>query len=308
MSSAPTLATASPSFSVVVPAYGRPARLARCLAALAAQTLPADAFEVVICDDGSPEPLAPVAAPFAGRLRVRVLRQPNAGPAAARNAGAHAAHGTHLAFTDDDCMPAPEWLARLAARAAAAPDHLIGGAIENALPDDPFAAATQLLGDALVEHWERRRVAERLFSTSNLTVPAAAFRALGGFSVAFREAAGEDYDFCARWYHDGRPAVYAPEAVVQHAHGHTLASFWRQHFAYGRGLLRMRRRRAARRGTRVRAEAPGFYAHLVTYPLRRGAGVRGLGQSALVLLTQVATAAGAAREVLAGDGAAGEKP
>src|SRR5690348_14106795 len=52
-------AVASPTVSVVIPAHGRIAKLQRCLDALADQTLPRDAFEVIVCDDGSPEPIAP---------------------------------------------------------------------------------------------------------------------------------------------------------------------------------------------------------------------------------------------------------
>jgi GT2 family glycosyltransferase len=286
--------------SVLIPAYNRPERLARCLEALAAQTLPLGRFEVVVCDDGSAVPLAPLADAFAGRLPLTVVRQENAGPAAARNTAARAARGEAFAFTDDDCLPAPDWLARLADRVASHPEHLIGGAIENALPDDAYATATQLVGDAVADYYERHGVVERFFSTSNLLVPAEGFRRLGGFSEAFPRAAGEDYDFCARWHQAGLPSVYAPEAVVRHAHGHTLRSFCRQHFDYGRGLLRVRQRRAQRAAERVRFERPGFYGHLLRHPLRQGHGARGWWHAALVLLSQAMTAAGGAREALLG--------
>ncbi len=286
------------NISVIIPAYRRPDRLVRCLEALCAQTLPPECFEVIVCDDGSPVPLAPVVERFMGRLRVTVVEQTNAGPAAARNAGAARALGAFLAFTDDDCMPAPDWLARLADRVRRYPEHLIGGAIENALPGDPYATATQLVGDAVVAFYEQHLVTERFFSTSNLLVPAAGFRRLGGFSTAFPRAAGEDYDLCARWHQTGLPSVYAPEAVVRHAHAHTLRSFCRQHFDYGRGLLLVRTRMARRAARRITVEAPWFYGHLVTYPLRRGYGARGLGYACLVVLSQVATAAGGLFEAL----------
>ncbi len=53
--------------------------------ALAQQTLDPDTFEVVVVDDGSPEGVGALAEDFAGRLHIRVIRQVNAGPGAARN-------------------------------------------------------------------------------------------------------------------------------------------------------------------------------------------------------------------------------
>ena len=41
---------------------------------------------------------------------VRLITQANAGPAAARNRGVLEAQGTIILFTDDDCVPMPDWL------------------------------------------------------------------------------------------------------------------------------------------------------------------------------------------------------
>lgn len=83
----------APRFSVIVPGHGRPGPLAACLRALARQDYPADRYEVIVVDDGSEPPLGPG---DADDPRVRWLRQPHAGPAAARNAGAATARGELL--------------------------------------------------------------------------------------------------------------------------------------------------------------------------------------------------------------------
>ena len=88
--------------SIVIPTYGRPDQLAACLDSLEALDYPRDRFEVIVVDDGSPQPLPP----YGGALRVTLVRQAHAGPAAARNTGAAASRGRWLAFTDDDCRPA----------------------------------------------------------------------------------------------------------------------------------------------------------------------------------------------------------
>ena len=102
-----------PTYSVIVPTYKRRAALERCLAALDAQTLARDRFEVIVVDDGSPAPPRETVARVATSLNVRLIEQANAGPASARNAGARAARGEYVVFTDDDCCPAPEWLAAI---------------------------------------------------------------------------------------------------------------------------------------------------------------------------------------------------
>ena len=204
-------------FSVVIPTYARPQRLAQCLAAVAKLEFPRDQFEVIVVDDGSPQPLDEIVDPFRGEMILSLLKQANVGPAAARNAGAARARGTHLAFTDDDCQPRPDWLAALAARLQRAPDSLIGGRIANRLPSNPYSAASQAITDCTYDRMQRQ-AGELLFASCNIAISATGFHKLGGFSTRFPLAAGEDYDFCHRWQQAGLKAVYAPEAIVDHAH------------------------------------------------------------------------------------------
>ncbi len=285
--------------SVVIPTHGRHASLSRCLAGLAAQTLPREMFEVIVSDDGSATPVAPAVEPFADRMTVSIVRRSRAGPAAARNEGARQARGRLLAFTDDDCVPAPTWLESLVDRTRRHPGTLIGGSIVNLLPDDPYATATQLIMSCVYDYYARSGSGHRFFSTSNLAVPINRFWLLDGFSERFLHAAGEDYDFCARWTEAGFENEYAPEVEVGHAHGHTLRSFWRQHYGYGRALLRVREGMAHRRGrSGIDLESPGFYRQILTYPLKHSADDRGVRNAALVLLAQIATATGGLREWL----------
>jgi GT2 family glycosyltransferase len=290
--------------SVVIPAHGRIAKLQGCLAALAAQTLPRDAFEVIVCDDGSPAPIAPALEGFRDRLALTIVRTRQRGPAAARNEGARHASGSLLAFTDDDCSPEEDWLENLVANIDRHPGHLIGGSIVNLLSDDPYATATQLITSCVYDYYARHPQVHRFYSTANLAIPTDRFWLLDGFSEQYQRAAGEDYDFCARWTEAGFPNHYAPEATVGHSHGHSLRSFWRQHFGYGRALLRVRQGMARRRGRGViELESPSFYRDLLAYPLEHAPGTaahRG-AETMLVLLSQLATAFGAVREWIAPD-------
>lgn len=91
-----------PTFSVVIPTYNRAQLLARTVRAFLAQDgVP---FEVIVVDDGSTDATPEVLAGFRDP-RLRVLRQPNAGLASARNAGLLQARGQYVLFNDDDIVP-----------------------------------------------------------------------------------------------------------------------------------------------------------------------------------------------------------
>jgi GT2 family glycosyltransferase len=242
--------------------------------------------------------VSPIAARFSERIQIQVVRRPRLGPAAARNEGAPRAQGRFLAFTDDDCVPSPDWLELLVERMHRHPGHMIGGSIVNLLPDDPYATATQLIMSCVYDYYSRHGDGHRFYSTTNLAVPANRFWLLDGFSERFARAAGEDYDLCARWEEAGFPNVYAPEVEVGHSHGHTFVSFWKQHYGYGRALLQVREGMARRRRGRpgIQLEPPGFYRQILTYPLLRSEHGRAVRNAALVFLSQIATVAGASRE------------
>jgi glycosyltransferase involved in cell wall biosynthesis len=127
-----------PFFSVIIPTHARPRQLSACLEALTRLAYPSNSFEVIVVDDGSDKPLNGVVDPFRNQINVILLCQANAGPATARNRGASQARGRFLAFTDDDCMPAPDWIATLAKRFAATPDCAIGGTDAQQIARKPF--------------------------------------------------------------------------------------------------------------------------------------------------------------------------
>jgi len=261
------------------------------------QTWAPDDFEVIVVDDADmPEAVAPIveaARPWACRLS----SQKNRGAAAARNAGAKLARGRLLAFTDDDCRPEPRWLEALGeAMAIEREGALVGGRVVNALVRDPFASATQALVDFLVADGTLGAGQGGLSTSNNLCVPRALFLELGGFDEAFRGAGGEDREFCLRWAHGARPSVYAPAAVVRHAHDLTLGGFVRQHYAYGCGAALLRRRALAHGYGPVPLERASFYWDLLRYPRRTAEADARVQQSFLFLLSQLANAAGYFRE------------
>jgi GT2 family glycosyltransferase len=298
-----------PAASVIVPTYRRPERLAACLDALASLDYPRGLLEVIVVDDGSGDPPETLVARARGRIDASLVAAPHGGPAAARNAGAARARGDGFAFTDDDCRPEPAWLLRLCEALAASPGAAAGGRVVNDLPGNACSAASQLIVDHLYARWNADPADASFFTSNDLAVPRDGFRAVGGFDESFPGAAAEDRDFCARWTASGRRLVYAPDAVVRHAHALSPVSFWRQHFGYGRGARRYHRARAARGADRVRLEPAGFYSGLLARPFAEERAPRSWALAALVATSQFANAAGFAWECAAergGSRAAGQ--
>jgi glycosyltransferase involved in cell wall biosynthesis len=281
-----------PNFSVVIPTYRRPDRLRSCLDGFSRLNYPRHRFEIIVVDDGSPEPPDGIISRWGDHLDLKIICQPNAGPAAARNHGARHAKFTCLAFIDDDCIPRPEWLESLRTAFDAAPDHLIGGHTINALPQNPFSSASQELVDYLCGYFDGRDGRTRLFTSNNMAVRADHFHAAGGFDARFPRAAGEDREFCDRWLAQGRGTTLARGAIVMHAHSLTLRTFWRQHLDYGRGAASFRRARAARRGDAVRVEPMSFYLGLLKFPFNAGVTSDALGMWILFVVAQLANAIG----------------
>lgn len=284
------------SVAVVVPTRDRPAGLRRCLTALAAQR---QAAEVVVVDDGSRDPRATETALSALPEAKLVRSERSRGPAAARNIGAEACAAEVICFTDDDCEPGPEWAALLARAARASGGGAAAG--RTVAPDE--AGAAVLASQAVIDELQLGSLATRdgeatlgFAPTCNLALTR---KLLGAqrFDEGFPLAAGEDREFTARLRACGRAPVYVPEALVVHRQAEGVAALLRRQYRYGRGGVHFRDRSSG--GS---APAPAWIQRrLLQRCLDLGPGV-----AAAAAVGQLATAAGAARERLAGSGPAGK--
>jgi GT2 family glycosyltransferase len=279
-------------FSVVVPTYGRAHLLSECLAALAKQDYPKDRWEVLVVDDGSPNPPQEVVQSFRESMDVDLLIKNHAGPAAARNHGAARARGEYIAFTDDDCAPAPDWLSALEARFKTNPRSAIGGKSLNNKPANLYSTASQLLIDYLYAYYNEDPDHAVFLTSNNLAVPTAVFHEVGGFDTGFVKAAAEDRELCDRWIASGYPLIYAPEVIVGHNHELSLRTFCRQHFNYGTGAFRFHQIWIERHHKNVRVEPALFYLKLLGYPFSRSNSRSDVLLALSLLVSQGANATG----------------
>lgn len=236
-------ARAQPSVSVVVATNRGPANpfLQEALASLAGQTLPA--AELILVDDGSPDPVRADHLP-AGLPPTTVVRAAGSGPSRARNLGAARATGRYLAFLDDDDAWLPGRLAAHVAAMDADPGlvltycrmHSVDAQGRTIAPADQTAVTS--VADVF-----RRQTAIIL---GNVVVRADAFRAVGGFDVSLRLA--EDLDLILRVALEGRVALVGEGSLVAYRdHGQNATSRHRELATSIREVLRRHRWAAERR-------------------------------------------------------------
>lgn len=230
--SPPPAGQRSPGFriSVVVSTCNRAADLPLLFEALERQTSNGRiAWELVIVDNRSTDDTARAIADLAGRASFPVTRlfEGRQGKSYGLNAGVQAARGATIAFTDDDGIPAPDWLERLQAHFDAHPDAgCVGGRVE--LHDPADAMITVRLSR------EPRVVDASSFAAfdipvigCNMAIRAALLDELGAFDVSIgpgaRAGTAEDVDMLYRLVSAGHRIHYDPAVLVFHNHGRRSA-------------------------------------------------------------------------------------
>lgn len=196
-----------PAVSVIVPTYQRSDLLERCLAALLRQSLASDQYEIIVCDDGPSDAAKAVveAAASAGGPTIHYLEiTATQGPAGARNRGWRHARAAVIAFTDDDTVPDPGWLAA-GLKAMSSGAAAVTGRIEMPLPEKPSDIELDAAGLTRAE-----------FVTANCFVRAEVMNAVGGFDERFSMAWREDSDLHFTLIERGHSIVHAPDALVVH--------------------------------------------------------------------------------------------
>lgn len=229
-----------PRVSVIVCSYNGAKTLRDCLEALDRVDYPD--YEIVFVDDGSTDDTQEVVAAWEkardGRLLgwknrpdFQNIRQKNMGLSYARNAGAGAATGEILAYTDSDCMADTDWLYYLVGTLLSGDYAGVGGPnisppaqdwIQACVAAAPGGPSHVLLTDVVAEH----------IPGCNMAFHRWAFDSVGGFDPDYRKA-GDDVDFCWRLQQSGQVIAFSPAAVVWHYRRFTLGAFRKQQQGYG---------------------------------------------------------------------------
>jgi len=223
--SSPSNGTASPTVSVIIPAYRAGATLPQVLLALEPQVRGRDREAILVDSSGGSRKLAEEW-PW---VQVRTVPQ-RILPGRARNLGVTIAQADLLAFLDADTIPEPGWLDELV-RALAPGLDMVAGAVLDGTPDSPWGSVGYML--EFLEWVPERALPIRHAAGCNLLMRRTAFDRAGGFPEDLWP--GEDTVLTVPFGARGTLA-FAPAARVTHlnrtglrsvlAHQRRLGASW----------------------------------------------------------------------------------
>jgi GT2 family glycosyltransferase len=214
------------SISIVIPTFNGGSRIGNCLNAILSQAAGRD-VEILVVDDGSTDDTAKVVGQYP---RVRLVSQGNAGPATARNHGAILARAPIVLFTDDDCVPVPNWLDAML-KPFSDPAVVAAKGVYRTRQRRVTARFVQ------IEYEDRYRLMARLDSIDFVDTYSAAYRRdrfleMGGYDDSFPVACAEDIELSYRMSARGWKMKFAPRAVVFHTHPDGLWPYLRKKYKF----------------------------------------------------------------------------
>jgi glycosyltransferase involved in cell wall biosynthesis len=227
------------TFSVIVPTFNRIALLKKTLENLFRQNYPD--YSVIVVNDGSTDETDEYLSRLALDGFICYLKQPNQGPAAARNAGIHKAQGDYLALTDDDCLVPQDWLQRFAKIFNARRVDIVGGAVRNCVQKNIYSEVSQEMSNHFVTVLAKGDRSTMFLTSNNIAYRADIVRKAGGFDERFRWAGGEERALNYKIIHNGGISAFVPDIVVEHYHELSARKFFRQQNHYGRGAFVLHR-------------------------------------------------------------------
>jgi glycosyltransferase involved in cell wall biosynthesis len=209
-----TPALSAPLVSVIIPAYNAEAFLGETLDSVLAQTYPN--LEIIVVDDGSTDATPQLLEKYSDRIRV--LRQANAGQAAARNYGARESQGELLAFLDSDDLWDPDKIARQVALLDRFPealavycDHRAIDAQGQPLASNAALAHPRPSGDIL----RALLLGPCIITPGLVLLRCTAFDAAGGFDDSPLMRGHEDYAIWLRLATQGS-FIYSPDTLISY--------------------------------------------------------------------------------------------
>lgn len=223
--------------SVIIPTHNRKRTLELCLRSITHQTHPA--HEIFVIDDASTDETELMISKLFPTINFIRLTK-NSGPAAARNQGIKRSSGDLVAFTDDDCIPAQDWLEKHLQHYQDPKTGAVGGPqipiLLNFYDKFDMAHYTQPFYSEVQRF---KQVAGRYFlATSNMSMRKELFEKVGLFDERFLLPSGEDFDLSKRIVQTGQyHLILDPQLKVKHLKSQNFKSYLKMRFVRGYGSI-----------------------------------------------------------------------
>ena len=232
--------------TIIVCTRNRVDALHRCLSSISETKLqcPKAKVELVVVDNGPSDNTHDLVSTWlrSAPLPVRFVEERRPGLGAARNAGVRNARGRLIAFTDDDCQVAPNYLSDLLRHFNGDKTPAIrGGRVELGDPTDLPLGIKVDDAEALFQYPMHPGL---IALGCNMVIHRDVFARVGPFDERFGSGApfkaSDETDFFYRAYLSNVPVIYVPDMVVYHFHGRKTLDVARAHYwnySMGTGAL-----------------------------------------------------------------------
>lgn len=236
--------------SVIIPVYNGSGTILRALDALATQSVPNHAYEIIVVDDGSRDETVSLVNEWIVRhpsVLIRLIEQENAGPASARNRGAYASQAPLLLFTDADCAPLHDWVESLArpfgflkvdddtVRLTPSSEQMSVVGAKGTYVSQQQGLVPSFVQAEYEDRYDRMRHLPQIdfIDTYSAAYRREIFCQNDGFDPVFTTASVEDQEFSFRLAQKGYKMVFVPSARVEHLHDANVGEYWRRKYYIG---------------------------------------------------------------------------
>jgi hypothetical protein len=223
--------------SLIISTRDRCQELVRCLESVRSITFERP-WELIVVDNGSVDETASVVRQFFGSAGVSGVHvfEPKPGKSNALNTAIEIAHGQILAFTDDDCYPAPDFLSRVW---SAFEDPSVGYITGRIMLHDPTDYPVTINETTRPLTFPARSlVTVGAIQGANMAFRRGVLAGIGGFDPVLgpgTQFVSEDLDAAGRASAMGWRGRYCPEVIVRHHHGRKASDIPRLMKLYGMG-------------------------------------------------------------------------
>jgi glycosyltransferase involved in cell wall biosynthesis len=223
--------------SLIIGTRDRCQQLVRCLQSVRGITFERP-WELIVVDNGSLDETAAIVRQFIGTAGVSAtyVFEPKLGKSNALNTAITIARGQILAFTDDDCYPAPDFLSRVW---SAFVDPSVGYITGRIMLHDPTDYPVTINETTLPLTFPARSlVTVGAVQGANMAFRRRILTDIGGFDPVFgpgTQFVSEDLDVAGRASAAGWKGRYCPEVIVSHHHGRKASDIPRLMKLYGMG-------------------------------------------------------------------------
>jgi GT2 family glycosyltransferase len=198
-------------------------------------------FDLTVIDQSTTDGTRRVVEPIAARdPRLKYVHVDEAGLSRAYNNGIGRTEGEILAFTDDDCIVAPDWLASIAGAFAAEPDgELLYGQVLAAGSSADDVSQTPFLEIPVAQRLSTKDGFKVFGMGANFAARRTLFRSIGGFDTVLGGGgalrSSQDFDLAYRAYRGGHVIVLRPEVSLRHDGRREIEDWPALLVAYGTG-------------------------------------------------------------------------